>query len=84
MLFYFCFGKLYDCYSYSTRHIIDSRQSSPQVHHIHWPDGKYIVLLAKGGLANHNCSSIPSFVISVTATTQALALIELYKAPPTR
>ena len=55
-----------------------------QVHHIHWPDGKYIVLLAKGGLANHNCSSIPSFVISVTATTQALALIELYKAPPTR
>ena len=55
-----------------------------QVDHIFWPDGKYIVLLAKGRLANHCCSSIPSFVISVTATTQALALIELYKAPSSR
>eukprot|EP00116_Pleurobrachia_bachei_P013792 sb/3474054/ len=31
------------------------------VHHVHWPDGRYIVLLAKGGLANHSCTSVPSF-----------------------
>jgi len=55
-----------------------------QVDHIFWPDGKHIVLLAKGRLANHCCSSIPSFIISITATAQALALIELFKAPPTR
>ncbi|XP_064486521.1 adenosylhomocysteinase-like 1 isoform X3 [Ornithodoros turicata] len=55
-----------------------------QVDHIIWPDGKRIVLLAEGRLVNLSCSSIPSFVVSITAATQALALIELYNAPPGR
>lgn len=52
--------------------------------HIIWPDGKRIVLLAEGRLVNLSCSSIPSFVVSITAATQALALIELFNAPPGR
>ncbi|XP_054163690.1 S-adenosylhomocysteine hydrolase-like protein 1 isoform X1 [Oppia nitens] len=52
-----------------------------QVDQIVWPDGKRITLLAEGRLVNLSCSSIPSFVVSITTTTQALALIELYNAP---
>ena len=33
---------------------------------------------------NLSCSSVPSFVVSITATTQAIALIELFRAPPGR
>lgn len=55
-----------------------------QVDHIIWPDGKTIVLLAEGRLVNLSCSTIPSFVVSVSASTQALALIELYNAPAGR
>nr|XP_015922818.2 S-adenosylhomocysteine hydrolase-like protein 1 isoform X3 [Parasteatoda tepidariorum] len=51
-----------------------------QVDHIIWPDGKRIILLAEGRLANLSCSTIPSFVVSITASTQALALIELFSA----
>ncbi|XP_047453202.1 S-adenosylhomocysteine hydrolase-like protein 1 isoform X3 [Mugil cephalus] len=56
----------------------------PQVDHIIWPEGKRIVLLAEGRLLNLSCSIVPSFVLSITATTQALALIELYNAPEGR
>ncbi|KAM9815235.1 S-adenosylhomocysteine hydrolase-like protein 1 isoform 1-T1 [Syngnathus typhle] len=56
----------------------------PQVDHVVWPDGRRIVLLAQGRLLNLSCSTVPSFVLSVTATTQALALIELYNAPEGR
>ncbi|XP_019743856.1 adenosylhomocysteinase 2-like isoform X2 [Hippocampus comes] len=56
----------------------------PQVDHIVWPDGRRIVLLAEGRLLNLSCSTVPPFVLSVTATTQALALIELYNAPEGR
>ncbi|XP_042351829.1 S-adenosylhomocysteine hydrolase-like protein 1 isoform X2 [Plectropomus leopardus] len=56
----------------------------PQVDHIIWPDGKRVVLLAEGRLLNLSCSTVPSFVLSITATTQALALIELYSAPEGR
>lgn len=52
-----------------------------QVDHIIWPDGKRIVLLAEGRLLNYSCSSVPSFVLSVTSCTQALALIEMFNAP---
>lgn len=52
-----------------------------QVDHVIFPDGKRIVLLAEGRLVNLSCSSVPSFVASVTSATQALALIELYNAP---
>lgn len=55
-----------------------------QVDHIIWPDGKRMILLAEGRLVNLSCSSIPSFVVSVTSATQALALIELFNAPPGR
>lgn len=55
-----------------------------QVDHIIWPDGKRIVLIAEGRLINLSCSSVPSFVISIRAATQALALIELFNAPPGR
>lgn len=53
----------------------------PQVDHIVWPNGKRIVLLAEGRLANLGYCSTPSFVVSVTVTTEALALIDLFKAP---
>ena len=49
--------------------------------HISWPDGKKIILISEGRLINLSCSSVPSFVASVTASTQALALIELFNAP---
>eukprot|EP00112_Aurelia_sp_Birch-Aquarium-sp1_P024871 Seg803.7 transcript_id=Seg803.7/GoldUCD/mRNA.D3Y31 product="Adenosylhomocysteinase 3" protein_id=Seg803.7/GoldUCD/D3Y31 len=55
-----------------------------QVDHIIWPDGKRITLLAEGRLVNLSCSSVPSFVVSITATTQAIAIIELFRAPPGR
>jgi len=55
-----------------------------QVDHVIWPDGKRITLLAEGRLVNLSCSSVPSFVVSITATTQAVALIELFRAPPAR
>uniref|UniRef100_UPI00358E32B9 S-adenosylhomocysteine hydrolase-like protein 1 isoform X1 n=1 Tax=Myxine glutinosa TaxID=7769 RepID=UPI00358E32B9 len=55
-----------------------------QVDHVIWPDGKRVLLLAEGRLLNLSCSSVPSFVLSITATTQALALIELYNAPEGR
>lgn len=40
--------------------------------------------MAEGRLVNLSCSSIPSFVVSITAATQALALIELFNAPAGR
>jgi len=33
---------------------------------------------------NLSCSSVPSFVTSITTATQALALIELFNAPAGR
>ncbi|KZS12575.1 adenosylhomocysteinase-like 1 isoform X2 [Daphnia magna] len=55
-----------------------------QVDHVIWPDGKKIILLAEGRLVNLSCSSVSSFVVSITAATQALALIELFNAPAGR
>ncbi|XP_029631140.1 S-adenosylhomocysteine hydrolase-like protein 1 isoform X1 [Salmo trutta] len=55
-----------------------------QVDHVIWPDGKRVILLAEGRLLNLSCSTVPTFVLSITATTQALALIELYNAPDGR
>jgi len=55
-----------------------------QVDHVIWPNGKRLVLLAEGRRVNLSCSSVPSFVVSITATTQALALIELFNAPSGR
>jgi len=55
-----------------------------QVDHVIWPGGKRMVLLAEGRRVNLSCSSVPSFVVSITAATQALALIELFNAPSGR
>lgn len=55
-----------------------------QVDHIIWPNGKRMVLLAEGRRVNLSCSSVPSFVVSITTCTQALALIELFNAPSGR
>ncbi|KRY74947.1 putative adenosylhomocysteinase 3 [Trichinella pseudospiralis] len=49
-----------------------------QVDHIIWPNGKRLVLLAQGRQVCPSCSCVPSLVISITATTQILALIELF------
>lgn len=56
----------------------------PEVDRIIWPSGRRIVLLAEGRLVNLCCCSLPSFVISISATTQALGLIEIYSAPEGR
>uniref|UniRef100_A0A8D0G0P2 Adenosylhomocysteinase like 2 n=1 Tax=Sphenodon punctatus TaxID=8508 RepID=A0A8D0G0P2_SPHPU len=50
-----------------------------QVDHVIWPDGKRIVLLAEGRLLNLSCSTVPTFVLSITATTQ-LTLEDEYVA----
>ena len=56
----------------------------PHVDHIIWNDGKRITLLAEGKVVNLVCSGVPSFVMSITATTQVVALIELFRAPSNR
>ena len=51
----------------------------PQVDHIIFPDGKRIILLARGRLVNLGCATgHPSFVMSNSFTNQVLAQIELY------
>ncbi len=51
----------------------------PQVDEITFPDGKKIILLAKGRLVNLGCATgHPSFVMSASFTNQVLAQIELF------
>lgn len=69
-----------DVQSLKTEDLIWEKVRS-QVDHIIWPDGRRITLLAEGRLVNLSCSTVPSFVLSVTTTTQAVALIELFRAP---
>ena len=52
----------------------------PQVDHVIWPDGKRIILLARGRLVNLGCATgHPSFVMSNSFTNQVLAQIELWR-----
>ena len=52
----------------------------PQVDHITFPDGKNIILLAKGRLVNLGCGTgHPSFVMSNSFTNQVLAQMELWQ-----
>ena len=52
----------------------------PQVDMITFPDGKKIIVLAKGRLVNLGCATgHPSFVMSASFTNQVLAQIELFK-----
>jgi adenosylhomocysteinase len=51
----------------------------PQVDHVIFPDGKKIILLAKGRLVNLGCATgHPSFVMSSSFANQTIAQIELY------
>ena len=53
----------------------------PQVDHVIFPDGKRIILLAKGRLVNLGCATgHPSFVMSNSFTNQVLAQLELWNA----
>jgi adenosylhomocysteinase len=52
----------------------------PQVDHVIFPDGKRIILLARGRLVNLGCATgHPSFVMSNSFTNQVLAQIELWQ-----
>ncbi len=52
----------------------------PQVDHVIFPDGKKIIVLAKGRLVNLGCATgHPSFVMSASFTNQVMAQIEFYK-----
>ena len=54
----------------------------PQVDHVIFPDGKRIILLAKGRLVNLGCATgHPSFVMSNSFANQTLAQIELFTRP---
>ena len=54
----------------------------PQVDHIIFPDGKKIILLAKGRLVNLGCGTgHPSFVMSASFANQTIAQIELFTRP---
>mgnify|MGYP003581731013 CR=1 FL=1 len=54
----------------------------PQVDHVIFPDGKRIILLAKGRLVNLGCATgHPSYVMSSSFANQTIAQIELYTRP---
>ncbi|MDP6012938.1 MAG: adenosylhomocysteinase [Alphaproteobacteria bacterium] len=51
----------------------------PQVDQVEFPDGKKLIVLAKGRLVNLGCATgHPSFVMSASFTNQVLAQIELW------
>ena len=54
----------------------------PQVDQVDFPDGKRLIILARGRLVNLGCATgHPSFVMSASFTNQVLAQIELWKNP---
>ncbi len=54
-------------------------QIKPQVDHVIFPDGKQIILLAKGRLVNLGCGTgHPSYVMSSSFANQTIAQIELF------
>ncbi|MCW7539077.1 adenosylhomocysteinase [Aquabacterium sp. A7-Y] len=54
----------------------------PQVDHVIFPDGKRIILLAKGRLVNLGCGTgHPSYVMSSSFANQTIAQIELFTRP---
>jgi adenosylhomocysteinase len=51
----------------------------PQVDHVIFPDGKKIIVLAKGRLVNLGCATgHPSFVMSASFSNQTIAQMELF------
>lgn len=60
----------------------DWEEIKPQVDHIIFPDGKRIILLAKGRLVNLGCATgHPSYVMSSSFANQTIAQIELFCNP---
>jgi adenosylhomocysteinase len=58
---------------------LEWQEIKPQVDHVIFPDGKRIILLARGRLVNLGCATgHPSFVMSNSFTNQVLAQMELY------
>jgi adenosylhomocysteinase len=54
----------------------------PQVDHVIFPDGKRIIMLAKGRLVNLGCGTgHPSYVMSSSFANQTIAQIELFTNP---
>jgi adenosylhomocysteinase len=52
----------------------------PQVDHVIWPNGKRIIVLAKGRLVNLGCATgHPSFVMSNSFSNQTLAQMKLWQ-----
>ncbi len=52
----------------------------PQVDEVEFPDGKRLIVLAKGRLVNLGCATgHPSFVMSTSFSNQVLAQIELWR-----
>jgi adenosylhomocysteinase len=59
---------------------LEWEEIKPQVDHVIWPDGKRIILLARGRLVNLGCATgHPSFVMSNSFTNQVIAQIELFQ-----
>ncbi len=51
----------------------------PQVDHVIFPDGKRLIILAKGRLVNLGCATgHPSFVMSASFTNQVMAQMEFF------
>ena len=64
----------------SRLHNYSWHEVKPQVDEIEFPDGKRIILLAKGRLVNLGCATgHPSFVMSTSFTNQVIAQIELWQ-----
>ena len=55
------------------------KEVKPQIDEVVFPDGKRLIVLAKGRLVNLGCATgHPSFVMSASFTNQVLAQIELF------
>ena len=55
------------------------REVKPQVDEVGFPDGKRLIVLAKGRLVNLGCATgHPSFVMSASFTNQVMAQLELW------
>jgi adenosylhomocysteinase len=58
------------------------QEIKPQVDEVEFPDGKRIIVLAKGRLVNLGCATgHPSFVMSTSFSNQVLAQLEIWTNP---
>ncbi|NQT93831.1 MAG: adenosylhomocysteinase, partial [Lentisphaerae bacterium] len=58
------------------------KEVKPQVDRVYFPNGRSIILLARGRLVNLGCATgHPSFVMSNSFTCQVMAQLEMYTNP---